>query len=181
MPQFPFHLRYRLTRRQRLIPHFGVWGPMSCIIPALCVGIILLAAATSPWSALLLIPVLFMFRGFFIGLIDVIFRRVRDMDIVVEEDTLGYLAGGERWHLFLDGIIDIRKYRDDIWTIQHWNGSIVNVLASEITDDQIDCLKAAGERGRTPEGIQAVIERGRRIEQIESGDSNKDSEGQSDG
>ena len=98
-----------------------------------------------------------------------------------QQNALGYLAGGERWYLFLDGIIDITKYRKDIWTIQHWNGSVVNVLASAITDDQIEYLRAAAERGRTPEGIQAVIERGRVIQQLESGEFHDDSEGHTDG
>jgi hypothetical protein len=181
MPQIPFHLRYDLTRWQRLIPHLGVWGPMSLAIPAIFVGIISLAVAKSPWWTLLLLPVLFIFRGFFVGLLDVILRRVRNMDILVEDNALRYLAGDERWYLFLDGIIDIAKYRKDVWTIQHWNGSVVNVLASEITDDQIEYIKAAAERGRTPEGIQAVIERGRVIQQIEAGNFPEDSEGQTDG
>jgi hypothetical protein len=88
------------------------------------------------------------------------------MDVIIEKDAAGILVGGERWYLFLDGITDIRKFRDDIWTIQHWNGSVLHIVAAAITDEQIDYFRAAMERGRTPEGIRAVIERGRRIEQI---------------
>jgi len=47
MRQTPFHLRYDVTRWQRLIPHLCVWGPMSLIIPAAFVGIILLAVSTT--------------------------------------------------------------------------------------------------------------------------------------
>jgi hypothetical protein len=57
---------------------------------------------------------------------------VRPLDIVVEENALGFIAGGERRYLFLDGIIDITKYLNDVWTIQHWNGMVVNVPASQI-------------------------------------------------
>lgn len=181
MPQVPFHLRYDLTRWQRLIPHFGVWGPVSLAIPAMFVGIISFAMANSPWWALSLLPVLFIFRNFFIGLLDVILRRVRNIEILVEENALGYLAGDECWYLFLDGIIDITQYRKDVWTLQHGNGSVVNVLESEITDDHIKYIKAAAERGRTPEGFQAVIERGRLIQHIGSAHFSEDSEGQTDG
>ena len=154
---------------------------MSFIIPAISVIIIWLAVSTSAWWTLALTPVLFVFRGFFIGLLDVVLRRVRTMDIIVEENALGYLAGGERRYLFLDGIIDIRKFRKDVWTIQHWNGSVVNVLASEITDDQIEYTKPAAERGRTPEGVQAVVERGRVIQQLETGNFHEDPEGHNHG
>jgi hypothetical protein len=86
------------------------------------------------------------------------------MDIVVEENGLGFLAGGERWWLFLDGIISISRYEKDTWTIYHWNGSVINVTASVISPDQLAHLRAAAERGKTPEGIGAVIERGRKLE-----------------
>lgn len=181
MADVPFHLRYDLSRRQRLMPHIGVWGSMSLVIPLSLLGIILLSLSKSPWWALSSLPLFFVFRGFFIGMLDVILHRTRSMDIVVENNALGFLAGGERWYLFLDGITDIRKYCRDTWTIQHWNGSVINVLASAITDDQMEYIKAAAERGRTPEGIQAVIERGRLIQQLESEASRDDSQGQAGG
>jgi hypothetical protein len=42
-------------------------------------------------------------------------------------------------------------------------------LRYTLNSRQIDHLRAAMERGRTPEGFRAVIERGRRIEQIMRG------------
>ena len=88
------------------------------------------------------------------------------MDVVVEEDAAGILLGTERWYLFLDGITEIRKYRDDTWTIQHWNGSVLHIPVSAITVDQLEHMRRAMELGRTPEGMKAVIERGKRIEAI---------------
>ena len=41
----------------------------------------------------------------------------------------GILIGTERWYLFLDGITDLRKFRDDTWTIQHFNGSVLHIAA----------------------------------------------------
>jgi hypothetical protein len=169
MNDTPFQLKYTLNRRQRFIPHICVWGPFSIILPAICVGIIVIAAHSTAWAAALLLPLFFLFRGFFIGLINVMLFRVCQMDILVEKNGLGFVAGKERFYIFLDGITSITKYCKDVWTIKHWNGTVVNILASVITDDQIEYLTTAMERGRTPEGIQDVIERGRIIEQLTSG------------
>jgi hypothetical protein len=88
------------------------------------------------------------------------------MDVTLEETAAGILVGEERWYLFLDGITDIRKFRDDIWTIQQFNGAVLNIAASAITEQQLEHIRAAMERGRTPEGVRAVIERGKRIQEI---------------
>jgi hypothetical protein len=108
-----------------------------------------------------------LFRGLFTGLIDVILVPRRDIDLIIEENAAGILLGSERWYLFLDGIISIHQHHRGIWTIQHHNGSVLHIPAKEITDDQLAHLRAAMERGRTPEGVRAVIERGRRIAQLE--------------
>lgn len=143
MQELPFQLHYDLDRGQRLIPHLALWGPISLLIVALCAGVVWFALSTSVWFAILLLPVMWFFSGFFLGLLDVAFCPVRSMDIVVEENGLGFLAGGERWFVFLDGVSSIRRYRDDVWTILHWNGTVINIPVSAITDDQLQCLKTA--------------------------------------
>src|SRR4030095_7857692 len=89
------------------------------------------------------------------------------MDVLVEEGGVGaaagVLIGGERWYLFLDGITSIERC-GDVWLIRHYNGHVIWGAASAITDDQMDYLRECMHRSRTPEGIQAVIERGRRIQ-----------------
>ena len=57
------------------------------------------------------------------------------------------------------------------WTVEHFNGTVLNIAALAITEDHIEYIRAAMERGRTPEGIRAVVERGRRIEEIMSEES----------
>jgi hypothetical protein len=89
------------------------------------------------------------------------------MDVRVEENGLGVLAGGQRWWLFLDGLTGIEQLTPGVWTLQHWTGSVVHVPADVITEEQIAYLRAAMERGRTPEGVRAVIERGRRLTELE--------------
>jgi hypothetical protein len=54
-----------------------------------------------------------------------------------------------------------------VWTLRHWNGTVLHIPADAITDAQLAHLRAAMERGRTPEGIRAVIERGRRLAELE--------------
>ena len=88
------------------------------------------------------------------------------MDVIVEENAAGILFGTERWYLFLDGITGLRRFSDNTWTIQHYNGTTFLIDASAISEDQIDYLKAAMERGRTPDGFRAVVDRGKRIEEI---------------
>jgi hypothetical protein len=174
-PQIPFQLRYSLSRAQRLVPHLHIWGrfytPFAVLmllfflvqtVVSVCMlsasGVVLFGGLTLGCFALL--------RGLYVGLLDVLLVPVREMDVIIEENAAGILAGGERWYLFLDGILDIRRFRDDTWTVQHYNGTVLHIAADAITEEQVDYLKAAMERGRTPEGVRAVIERGRQIEQI---------------
>ncbi len=107
-----------------------------------------------------------MYGGLFQGLLDVAFVRTRRMDVIVEENAAGIGGGGERWYLFLDGVTKLHRYRSDVWTIEHFNGTVLHVPTSAITEEQLDHIRAARERGRTPAGVRAVVERGRRIEQL---------------
>jgi hypothetical protein len=173
-----FHLRYTLNRKQRLVPHLKIWGPLYvpfiiCLFMFFVVQTIVTPFTQGPWAGVffgaMALGLFLLLRGLFVGVCDVLFVPLREMDVIIEKEAAGILVGGERWYLFLDGITDIRKFRDDTWTIRHWNGSVLHIAAAAITDEQIDYLRAAMERGLTPEGIRAVIERGRRIEQIMRG------------
>jgi hypothetical protein len=183
MPPTPFHLCYTLSRSQRLVPHLHLWGWVYTPFVVLLFGFFGVRTAVSAYSwngagvavfGGLALGLFFLLRGLFVGLLDVVLVPVRRMDVVVEENAAGILIGGERWYLFLDGILDIRKFRDDTWTIRHWNGTVLHIAASAITAEQVAYLRAAMERGRTPEGVRAVIERGRRIKEIlDSGHSDR--------
>ena len=124
------------------------------------------------WASLgfgLLFPggLFLLYRGLFVGLIDALRVRRRVVDMIIDDETAAILIRGERWHLFLDGIAAILQFHPGVWTIQHHNGTVLHIPAGEITDDQLAHLRTAMERGRTPEGIRAVIERGRRIAEVE--------------
>jgi hypothetical protein len=167
MAEVPFSLCYDLTRRQRLIPHLRTWQPA---IPLILFGVVgsALLVALRWWCVPLLLFWVWFFRGFFVGLANVLLRPVVHMDLRVEENVLEFPAGGERWCLFLDGLMSIQQLTPGVWTLQHWNGTVINIPAAAITDDQLAHLRAAMERGRSPEGIRAVIERGRLLARLEA-------------
>src|SRR4051794_12426201 len=120
MPHPPFHLRYTLSRGQRLVPHVRIWGVASTLYVVVLFAFFGTEAVVSAWSLSaaglavfggLALFVFVLFRGLFVGLLDVLLVPMRRMDVVVEEGAAGILVGAERWYLFLDGITDLRKFR----------------------------------------------------------------------
>jgi hypothetical protein len=182
MVEVPFHLQYTLSRSQRLVTLLGrsgllhrVWGPAFLLFFILLLVFWMIRAVASLLDRDLVGIAVFgglalgsslLYGDLVGGLLDIIRIPARPMDIVFEENAADILLGGERWRLFLDGIMSIEKYRDDVWAIQHWNGVVLNIPASAMTDEQVKWIRAAMERGHTPEGRQAILERGRRIERI---------------
>ncbi len=139
------HIEYDLSRRQRLVAHFGVWAPYlgGLIViagggTALCVA---LALSVSPWFALLILLPLWLTRGFIIGLVNIIFVAVQHMDVIVEENGLGYAIKSERLWIFLDGIIRIQKYSKDTWIIIHHNGTVVSIPTAAIEERYIEHMR----------------------------------------
>lgn len=172
MPFESCHIEYDLNRRQRFVAHLGVWAPYLGGLVLVAGGgsalIIVLSVSTSLWFAPLIVLPLWLARRFIVGLLNVIFVRIQHMDIIVEENGLGFATPKDRLWLFLDGIIRIQKYSKDTWTIFHHNGTVINIPVDAIEERYIDHMRIMAEKGRTPEGIQAVIERGRRIQELEA-------------
>ncbi len=186
MTSVPFHLRYTLSRRQRLWGLYDAWGWFAPLMAIPVWTFLVLRMGWSFWTlewagiALfggLALGVTCLYAGLFRGLVDLVCVPKRHMDVLVEDNgagaAAGILLGGERWYLFLDGITSIRRYRD-LWTIQHYSGSVLWIPASAITDEQVAFLHDHLRRGHTPEGIRAVIERGRRIQQLIAADREPD-------
>jgi hypothetical protein len=173
MLQFPVRLRYSLSRSQRLVPHLRIHGRGAALF---VVSLVFFFGYASVENARrgdtcgvvffigMALGTILLFRPLFVGLIDVLLVSRREMDVEIEENGAGILIRGERWYLWLDGFTDVRKFRDDTWTLQHWNGCVLHVAASAIGEDVIAHIRAKMEWGRTPEGVQAVIERGRVIQ-----------------
>ena len=172
-----FHLRYSLSRRQRLwalVDEWGWWTPL-LVLPLEVFFVVQTVSSIWNWSLAgvavfggLALVVGGLFAGLILGLGDVLVCKRRGVDLLFEENAVGILLGSERWYLFLDGITEIRQARAEMWMIRHFNGQLLWIPTAAITDDQIEFLRAAMTRGRTPEGIRAVIERGKRIEAIMS-------------
>jgi hypothetical protein len=157
-----------------------MWGPAYSLFVVVLLGFFSVRTAVGAWQldglavmvfGGLAAGLLLFCRGLFAGLMDAILVPVRNMDVTLEENAVGILFGNERWYLFLDCVIELRKYRDDVWTVRHSNGTVLHISAAAISDDQLDCIRAAMEHGRTPEGVMAVVERGRRIREIMDRDS----------
>ncbi|WP_153555629.1 hypothetical protein [Roseimaritima sediminicola] len=168
-------IRYTLNRRQRLIPHLHIWGyfftPFIIILVAFFTSrMIAMTISFDPMGmvvfGLLAVSVSYLFRGLFIGLIDVLLYPRREMDITIEDKAMGIMLGSQRYYLFLDGIISISRFCHDVWTVQHWNGSVVHIAADAIPDRQLQHMRDMMRRGQTPEGVAEAIERGKTIAQI---------------
>ncbi|QQL44080.1 hypothetical protein [Sulfuriroseicoccus oceanibius] len=135
-------LQYDLTRRQRLIPHLRAWGVAQLFVIVGLVGAVA-AAFEGSWVFAVLIGLLVLCfgRGYIIGLLNVIFVGSQHMDIRIEDNGLGYMAGKERWYIFLDGLTAVRDLERSVWTIQHWNGTVVNIPKSELSEDTLAFLR----------------------------------------
>ncbi|QDU08745.1 hypothetical protein [Gimesia aquarii] len=166
-------IRYSLTRRQRLIPHLKIWGPafvpFFVLLESFFIVRFIVAMVTLEWLGILTFGflafgLLLLFRGLITGLIDVVVLARREMDITIEDNGLGVMIGNERWYLFLDGITKISEYTSGVWTIEHWNGSVVHILKGVITEKQIGHMRQKMEFGQTPAGTATTIERGRQIQ-----------------
>lgn len=174
---FPVQLRYSLSRRQRLaalVCEWGWWTPL-VVLPLEVFFVVQTVGSLWAWSLAgvavfggLAFGMGILFAGLIGGVVDVLISKLRDVDIELREDAAGILLGDERWYLFLDGITDIRESPRGLWKIRHHNGHVLWIPVDAISDEQIEFLRAAMIRGHTPEGIRAVIERGKRIEAIMS-------------
>jgi hypothetical protein len=116
--------------------------------------------------AAMALGIFLLWSGVFLRLIDVLFCKWQEVDLLVEEKGIGMLLGRERWYFFLDSITSIKQYRTDLWTIRQYTGLILHIPIELITDEQLQHFRAEMQRGRTPEGVQAIIARGRMIEQL---------------
>jgi hypothetical protein len=157
MLAFPFALRYDLTRRQRLGPLLRLWrawGPVAL----LCVGgsIAGWIATRSAWFAIPLLLFAYVFRGFFLDLLNVLRVHRQPMDIEVQENGLGFREGDERWWFFLDGLLAFDELSPGVWTVRHFSGSIVHIPTALLTDEQVAFFRtklAEAEAVRVQQGV----------------------------
>ncbi len=134
--ELPFELQYTLNRRQRFVPHMGIWK--------LYWPLVILVLLASPyfmidygaWFVLVLIAGAFAIKGFFVGLADVLVHATRPMDLVVDAQRLGILDGRQRRWLDLQEIISMVKIHPHVWTLQFHGGEVIHIPDTVITDRQ---------------------------------------------
>ena len=139
----PAHLTYRLSRRQRLIPHLKLWGPMGPAYVFFFAWSVFAAFASSGWFSLAAIVTLWFGRGYILGLFDVLARSTRPMDILIEPLGIGYLAAGDRWYVHMDGVLSIQELLSGVWTVSHHNGTVFNIPTDVMPDDCVDHIRNA--------------------------------------
>ena len=164
VPQLPIHLQYKLNRRQRLVPHLKVWAPYLMYLYLFVGGTFVAMFEVSFWLFPLFLFAVWFARNFLFGLLGIVLCSARPMDVVIEKDMLGFIAGRKRYWMSFDGILGIEQLYNGTWTIYHHNGSVVNIPALVISEAQVKYIRDAARRGKTPEGMRAVIERGRKIQ-----------------
>ena len=155
MSEVPFHLKYVLGRRQRLALHLNNWLPLLACTIALAATVSYFVVGK--WWLLLLLPLSFVvFPKFWLGILDVVFRGKREMDVMVDQNGIGFLRRGQRLWLFLDGISAVKRC-GSTWKISHHNGQTINIPADVITERQIGFIRQAIPNGKQAENVHPVI------------------------
>lgn len=160
----PFELRYSLPRRWTLWPHIRLWGPFAVLLSldavVLLVLLLVLALArpeSSKTVVFFAIPLLFVGwfgRNFFRGIVNGLRPGTMKMVLRVEEKALGVGTGDEQIWMFLDGLQRVERLRVGLWTLSHFNGTVLHIPEREISEAQLAHLRAATVRGsaRVPDG-----------------------------
>ncbi len=172
MPLTTCNLQYNLTRRQRLDVHLRGWVPgltPYLIVVVIMSALVWVASWRSPWFLLLAIAPLWVLRNFIAGFVNIIFVPLQRMDITINEHGLGYMVGKQRWWVHLDSIVRIEKYRDDLWSFCCYHGECISVPTELINDETLAHIRAKNAWGKTAEGIQASVQRGRQLVDLAMG------------
>ncbi len=138
----PFHLRFTLTRRQRVSELFP-WLPAIAGSIGFSIGGAFLATVVSPWFLFLLCLPLIYYPSLFALLLELTFRPTKSVEIAVNGDSLTMLIAGKRRVLPLEGIIQVfRTEGEASWTLLHADGSVILIPSAAITSEQVDYLKS---------------------------------------
>jgi hypothetical protein len=136
----PFHLRFTLSRRQR-IPELFPWLPALAGSLGFSIGIAFLGSVVSPWFLLFLLLPLIFYRGLFALLLELTFYPSKPIEVVVDDDALTVQTGGEKRCLPLAGIIQVFR-EGNTWTVLHTDGTTLFIPARIVTDIQMEFLKS---------------------------------------
>jgi hypothetical protein len=141
----PFHLKFTLTRRQRLAVELVPWLPAIAAALGFTVGAAFLAVNVSRWFLPLLLLPPIMYRSLFVFAFDIIVRGGLAVEVNVDETGLTVRSGGAAKWLPLDGVFQVFR-SGDVWTVLHLDGSVLTIPANAITGEQVEYLKSFARR-----------------------------------
>lgn len=179
MLQSPLHLKYELTRKDRLFSHLkeeGVWGIFGTIA-SLIIFMILISAtifharrgAFADAGIFFCFLLIWLFTSFFIldfKLWEVLLVSRKKIDVIVTDQAFEILGIDDRWMIWLDGVTSIKAFIPKISTIRHVNGFELLIPAGLMSVELLEHLEERRCWGKTRAGIEAVIQRGRLIQSV---------------
>ena len=141
----PFHIRYRLTRRQRLAAELMPWLPAIAATLGFTTGAAYLARAASPWLAPMALLPLLVYRGLFAFVFDLVVRGGPPVDVRVTDTRLEVRTPGAALLLPLDGVFQVFR-AGTVWTVLHTDGPPLHVPGDAIGAEQVAYLSAWAHR-----------------------------------
>jgi hypothetical protein len=141
----PFHLRFTLSRRQRLAVELLPWLPAIAGTIGFSIGAVYLIVNVSRWCfPLLFLPVV-VYRGLFAFAFGIVVHSGRPLELLVGDSEMELRTGSETKRLPLDGIFQVFR-SDDVWTVLHLDGSVLTIPASAMSAEQSEYLKSFARR-----------------------------------
>jgi hypothetical protein len=137
-----FHLRYALTRRQRLAVELPPWLPAVAATIGFGTGAAYAGVYASPWLLLLLVLPLVMYRGLFRFALDIAANRGGEIELIADgtdTDLEVRTAGGVK-RLPLDGVFQVFR-SGDVWTVLHLDGTVLTVPVAAMADEHVAYLR----------------------------------------
>lgn len=151
----PVHLAYELSRRQRLVAHLGTWlgnWPGLLVMLAVPAVVVILAVLKSRWFLMILLlpPMFNNLPRFVAGLVNSLLLGSQRMDIVIEQQRIGYLFGQDRKWLPLEEIIRVERFAD-VWVILS-SDAVIDIPISVVDETYIAHVRAMSNTGRKVHG-----------------------------
>ena len=54
---------------------------------------------------------------------------------------MGFSLERRRWYIALDGLTAFDKLAESVWTLQHWNGCVVNIPAELLSAELVEFFR----------------------------------------
>jgi hypothetical protein len=142
MSAAPFHLRYDLSRGQRLGPHLLPWAPCLGASLGYTLGIVFLAKVVSAWFLpALVLPAIYC-RRFFALALGILVHPAEPVDLFADETHLELRAGGVSVRFALAGIVQVYRSEHNTWTVLNRDNTAVTIPAAVISEEQLRYLKS---------------------------------------